>query len=464
MRVLIADDDPTSRDLLRIYARGEDYELIFASDGGEAIDRFREQGAELVVTDIRMPVASGEDVLKAVLELRPTTPVLIMTAHASIEDAVRLLRMGAADYITKPVTKEVFNHRVRRVLEALRLTEEVTRLRMESATGGAAPHIVGTSQSMQRIMARLPLTAQTDAAVIVYGESGTGKELIAQTLHRMSKRSTKPFVTVNCGALPDTLLESELFGYKRGAFTDAHRDTPGLVEEANGGTLFLDEIGDLSQSVQVKLLRFLQSKEFKPLGSPRTLRADLRIVTATNRDLKTMVQRNVFREDLYYRLNIVPITLPPLRERKSDIALLASHFLRKYKEESEKPIESFSPAAMQRLVGYPWPGNVRELENKVQQAVVMAQGRVIDLGDLMFEEDSVVSEGTAPRTFKEEKRHVVDDFEMRYVNRVLGLYDGNISQAARHAGMDRKNLWGIMRKHGVDAKTLRTRARDERSD
>ena len=237
MRVLIADDDPTSRDLLQIYSKGQDYELIFAEDGGEAIEKFKRIGADLVVTDIRMPIASGEDVLEAVMHERPGTPVLIMTAHASIEDAVRLLRKGASDYITKPVTKEVYNLRVQRALEAVRLTEEVTRLRQESASI-ASPKLIGTSPGIAKILSKIPFTAQTDAAVIVYGESGTGKEMIAQTVHRLSKRADKAFVTINCGALPDNLLESELFGYKRGAFTDAHRDTPGLVEEAHQGTLF----------------------------------------------------------------------------------------------------------------------------------------------------------------------------------------------------------------------------------
>jgi len=449
MRVLIAEDDPASRDLLRVFSRGQSYELVFAKDGDEAIQLFKDQGADLVVTDIRMPKASGEEVLKAVREVSAGVPVLIMTAHASIEDAVRLLRSGAADYITKPVTREVFNHRIERSLEAVRLTEELVRLRSETA--GSQSSIIGTSQSMSRVLAKLPLTAQTDAAVIIYGESGTGKELIAQTLHRMSKRANLPFITINCGALPDTLLESELFGYKRGAFTDAHRDTPGLVEEANGGTLFMDEIGDLSFSVQVKLLRFLQSKEFKPLGSPRTQRADLRIVAATNRDLRAMVGTGEFREDLYYRLNIVPVNLPPLRDREGDIPLLANHFLRRFRDEFDKPLEAISPEALQRLVSYPWPGNVRELENKVQQAVVMAQGRVIEPGDLLFEDEVPLPDLSAPSTFKDEKRRVVGDFEVRYVSRVLQMYSGNISRAARHAGMDRKNLWTIMRKHGLKA-------------
>jgi len=450
MRVLIAEDDAQSRELLELFSRGADYQLVFAEDGGRAIELFKTQGADVVVTDIRMPVADGEAVLKAVLDEKPGVPVLIMTAHGSIEDAVRLLRSGAADYITKPITKEVFNHRVERALESVRLNEEILRLRAESLKV-ASQEIIGASLQMAKVLARLPLTAQTDAAVIIYGESGTGKELIAATLHRMSKRAKQPFVTVNCGALPDTLLESELFGYKRGAFTDAHRDTPGLVEEANGGTLFLDEIGDLSLGVQVKLLRFLQSKEYKPLGSPHVRHADLRIVTATNRELRTMVQQGTFREDLYYRLNIVPIQLPALRERPADIPLLANHFLRHFRSEFEKPAESFSAEAMQRLVAYGWPGNVRELENKVQQAVVMAQKRVIEVTDLMFEDEVTVLDISSPSTFKAEKRRLVNEFEMRYVGRVLEMYTGNISAAARHAGMDRKNLWSIMRKHGINA-------------
>ncbi|MBN2359532.1 MAG: sigma-54-dependent Fis family transcriptional regulator [Deltaproteobacteria bacterium] len=458
MRVLVAEDDAQSREILEIFSRGADYQLVFAEDGGRAIEMFKTLGADVVVTDIRMPVADGEQVLKAVLDENPAVPVLIMTAHGSIEDAVRLLRNGAADYITKPITKEVFNHRLERALEAVRLNQEIMRLRSVRASA-ASQQIIGSSPQMAKVLAKLPLSAQTDAAVIVYGESGTGKELIAATLHRMSKRAEQPFITVNCGALPDTLLESELFGYKRGAFTDAHRDTPGLVEEANGGTLFLDEIGDLSLPVQVKLLRFLQSKEYKPLGSPHLRHADLRIVTATNRDLRAMVQQGAFREDLYYRLNIVPIQLPPLRERPADIPLLANHFLLRFRSEFEKPVESFSPEAMQRLIAHGWPGNVRELENKVQQAVVMAQKRVIEIADLLFEDEVTLFDVSSPSTFKAEKRRLVNEFEMRYIGRVLEMCQGNISAAARHAGMDRKNLWSIMRKHGIAAARIKGRGR-----
>ncbi|HSA23879.1 MAG TPA: sigma-54 dependent transcriptional regulator, partial [Myxococcota bacterium] len=285
--------------------------------------------------------------------------------------------------------------------------------------------------------------AQTDASVVVYGDSGTGKKLIARTIHYFSRRASRPFVPVNCGALPENLLESELFGYKRGAFTDAHSDTPGLVEEANTGTLFLDEVGEISTKVQVKLLRFLQEKEVKPLGSNKTIHVDVRIISATNRDLKAAIAEGQFRDDLYYRLNIVPIRIPPLRDRKEDIPLLANHFLRKFAKEHDKDVSEISPLALQKLVGYNWPGNIRELENKIQQTVVVATEDTIRPEDIDLPGEM--------RSFKEEKSKIVADFEHNYVAKLLSLHDGNITRASRAAGMDRKNFWQLMKKYKVNA-------------
>jgi two-component system, NtrC family, response regulator AtoC len=449
VKVLIADDDSNTRFLLELYCRKEELTPILVDSGREALRRFAEGDVDLVVTDVYMPDVSGEAVLEEVKKRSPETPVLIMTAHATVDDAVRFLKRGADDYITKPVTQEVFGHRLKNLLERVSLSREVRELRANKLQSGETL-IVGETPAMQQMLDRLPMTAQTDATVLVYGESGTGKELVAARIHELSKRRGKKFVTVNCGALSDQLLESELFGYKRGAFTDAHRDTAGLVEEADGGTLFLDEIGEVSPAVQVKLLRFLQSKEYKALGSPKTSRADVRIVAATNRDLKQAVQEGSFREDLYYRLAIVPITVPPLRDRKADIPLLAQFFLNSFRRQYGKEVRGFAPEAMRDLQAYDWPGNVRELENKVQQLVVLATEPLVRRIDVP-EDGGRFGTFVGEAPFKDEKKRVIDAFEREYVRRVLERAKGNLSEAARLAELDRKNFWLLAKRHGLKA-------------
>lgn len=446
MNVLIVDDDPTIRQVLALFCQDEDFTPVFVSTSAEAIERFSVGDIDVVVTDVRLPDANGEVVLDEVKIASGETPVLIMTAHGSVDDAVRFLQRGADDYIQKPITREVFIHRIKVALERVALSRELLALR--ASVTESRGKIIGNTPAIEKLLRRLPMTAQTDASVVIFGESGTGKELVAERIHELSKRNQGAFVTVNCGALSDNLLESELFGYKRGAFTDAHRDTPGLVEEAEGGTLFLDEIGEVSLTVQVKLLRFLQLKEFKALGSPKVRKADVRIVAATNRDLRRMVEEGTFREDLYYRLNVVPLTVPPLRERQSDVPLLATHFLNKYRHEFSKDIRGFSTEVMTALCTHSWPGNVRELENKVQQLVVLATGPWIDQVDPT--QDSADEHRDAPeRNFQTEKKRVIETFERDYVRRVLQRTDGNLSAAARVAGIDRKNLWTMAKKYGL---------------
>jgi len=444
VKVLVVDDDPNTRYLIEVFCRNEDYELVLAANGKEALDIIQSDDINIVVTDIRMPEISGEAVLDQVRKHNPEIPVIIMTSYGTIEDAVHFLQSGAHDYITKPLTREAFCLRIRRAMEKLHMSQEITRLKSDLKAYTDREHVVGNSQSMREVIEKLPAIAQTDASVVVYGDSGTGKELIARTIHYFSRRASKPFVPVNCGALPENLLESELFGYKRGAFTDAHSDTRGLVEEASSGTLFLDEVGELSPKVQVKLLRFLQEKEVKPLGSTKVVRVDVRIISATNRDLRQAIQDEAFREDLFYRLNIVPILIPPLRERKEDIPLLANHFLRKFTDEYGKQVKAISPLALQRLVGHDWPGNIRELENKIQQCVVVATKDVIGPEDVDLPGEL--------RSFKEEKQQTVAEFERNYVTKMLTLNAGNITQAAKAAAMDRKNFWQLMKKHAIDAK------------
>lgn len=452
--VLIADDDKTNLYLLKIFCRDrEDVRLEFASNGQEALDRIEKDAVDILITDLRMPVLSGDELLTTVKRKYPHLPVIIMTGYGSIEGAVDYLHRGADDYLTKPLTKEVFIHRLERVMERVSLTKEVERLK-SSMQKSPIEQILGRSPKMIELKSQLPTLAQTEASVVIYGESGTGKEVVARTIHALSRRSDRPFVTVNCGALPESLLESELFGYRRGAFTDAHADTPGLVDAADTGTLFLDEIGEISLGVQVKLLRFLELKEYKPVGSPKSRIADVRIISATNRDLKKSVIDRSFREDLYYRLNVVPVHLPSLQERPGDIAILATHFLERFSRQFNKEV-TLSSEGLRKLESHQWPGNIRELENKLEQIVVMHRGGEIRADDIPL---GAPSDAPSPSrgegslgSFKEEKDEVVRRFERQYLTTLLTEEKGHVSNAAKRAGLDRKNLWQLMKRHRLDA-------------
>jgi len=461
IHALIADDDPNTRYLLELFCRDQhNLHLEFVPNGEAALGRVGEGDIDLVVTDIRMPVMSGDELLTAIRQHYPQMPVVIMTSYGSIEDAVDFLHRGAEDYLAKPLTKDVFLHRLGRIMERVALTRELRKLKDTFREAEGAP-LIGRSPAMLALGQKIPTIAQTEASVVIYGESGTGKEVVARLIHSSSRRSEKPFVTVNCGSLPDTLLESELFGYKRGAFTDAREDTPGLVDAAHKGTLFLDEIGEISPAVQVKLLRFLQQKEYKPLGSPKSKVADVRIIAATNRDLRHEVERGGFREDLYYRLNIVPIDLPRLRERSSDVALLATHFLEKHNRRFSRQVVIQSPEVFRRLEGYGWPGNVRELEHKIEQLVVMAVDGIIRPEDVTFGDSTsprVLKTGSTPPsrteplgTYKQEKQRVLADFERSYLASLLAEERGHLSNVASRAGLGRKNLWQLMQKHELKA-------------
>ena len=452
--VLIADDDKTNLYLLKIFCRDRtDVQLEFASNGQEALELIQLGRVDILITDLRMPVLSGDELLTSVKKSFPHIPVIIMTGYGSIEGAVDYLHRGADDYLTKPLTREVFIHRLERVMERVALTKEVQRLR-DSRAQSPIEQLIGRSPKMVSLKSQLPTLALTEASVVIYGESGTGKEVVARTVHQLSKRAGRPFVTVNCGALPETLLESELFGYRRGAFTDAHADTPGLVDAADTGTLFLDEIGEISLSVQVKLLRFLELKEYKPVGSPQSRIADVRIIAATNRDLKKAVEENLFREDLYYRLNVVPVHLPSLKERIGDIALLASHFLERFNQRSGKNIR-LNPEVFRELEAYHWPGNIRELENKIEQLVVMATDGVVRVEDVNLRAPDARLLPQELGSFRDEKTNLVARFERDYISAVLEMEKGHITNAAKRAGLDRKNFWQLLKKYQIDAASFR---------
>ena len=466
VEILIVDDDPSTKYLVETFCRNRpDLDLHFVSNGQEALSTMDERNFDAVITDLRMPVMSGDELLSELKRELPTIPVLIMTSYGSIEDAVDYLQRGADDYLAKPLTKDAFLHRMDRIIDRLNLTKEIRNLREKVAK--RPNKLIAQSPAMMKIMNRIPTIAQTEASVVIYGDSGTGKEVIAKEIHENSRRAENPWVAVNCGSLPENLLESELFGYKRGAFTGAERDNAGLVEEAHKGTLFLDEIGEISLSVQVKLLRFLQLKEYKPLGSPKSQIADVRIIAATNRDLAQGVADGSFREDLYYRLNIVPLRLPTLVDRKPDIALLASYFLDRFNHRFARSVTFSDPVVLKALENHNWPGNVRELENKIEQLAVMAVDDQITPEDVEFTPqpsrhrlNSSTSFKPDLKNFKEEKQSVVTQFEREYLTRLLIAEQGHITRAAQRAGMDRKNLWQLLKRHAIKAEDYRVSQRN----
>lgn len=549
MRVLLIDDDPVAALLLDNLCSHAGAEVIHAKTGFASFQFLGSLHFDLVICDNNLPDFSGQQMLEEIRRALPKASVLIVSNLIDPTTAAHLMQAGADAVCNKTTELDV----IRRFLpqrtqsafspqhhasdptahlsfgaalsQPTTMRTPTTPMHPSHGFASSAPaslpqapaslRMIGNSSAIRNLQERLPAAAQIDAAVLIQGESGTGKELVAQYLHHFSLRRNKRFVAVNCSALSDHLLESELFGYKRGAFTDAHRDTPGLVEEADGGTLFLDEIGEISPAVQAKLLRFLQSKEYKSLGSPKTQRADVRIVTATHRNLLQMVRDGTFREDLYYRLAIIPLRVPPLRERDGDIPLLAQYFLRRYSEQYRRPIQSFSNTAMTKLVRHRWPGNIRELENKIQQLVVFAKTPVIDdvSFELAFDDEqprSLTEESASPTLtttlsttlpttlptalaavptpqlrvietppnksadvnqllsttaaaerfptlvmnrqfgpYHEEKQRILDQFTDAYVRSMLAHTDGNISEAARLAGLDRKSFWQLAKKLGL---------------
>jgi two-component system, NtrC family, response regulator HydG len=381
--ILIADDEaPNLESLARIFAK-EGWTVATASSGGDALDLLRRERVAVLVTDLMMPGMSGEALLRAARTVSPETEVVLVTAYGTVEAAVSAMKEGAYDFITKPVKRHAIVKSVRQALEKARLVAENRALKAQLAgLGVSSGALIGNAPSFRAALDAVRQAAPTSATVLLSGESGTGKELFARMVHDLSPRAAGPFVPINCAAIPDTILESELFGYERGAFTGAAGRKEGRFERAHGGTLFLDEVGEMTPAVQVKLLRVLQDGVVERLGGTQPVRVDVRIVAATNKDLSAEVRAGKFREDLFYRLNVVAIRLPPLRERREDVPLLASAFLRRLSEKNARPVTGFTPAALAALERHDWPGNVRELENTVERAVVLSRGGLVDVGEL----------------------------------------------------------------------------------
>ncbi len=447
-RVLVVDDDRAHRTMLRAVLAGAGYTALEADDGDVALEVVRSEPVDVVLLDLRMPRVGGIEALEAIRSARPGLPVVLMTAYASVGTAVDAMKKGAFDYLTKPVDLEDLRRTLDKALEFHRLEQENRLLRERLGERFDFSNIIGRSRAMAELFETLALVAPSDATVLITGESGTGKELVANAIHESSPRRERPFVKVNCAALHENLLESELFGHERGAFTGATAQRKGRFEIAHGGTLFLDEIGDMSPATQAKVLRVLQEGEFERLGGTRTLRVDVRVLAATHRDLEAMVAQGTFRQDLYYRLSVVPVHLPPLRERREDIPVLAEHFLRVYAEKNRKEVRGFHPAAMDLLVRHDWPGNVRELQNAVERAVILCLGDRITPQELPPAlRDAGVPPGggpardPGPRSLKEAERELI--------LRTLEETGGNRTRAARLLGISRQTLHNKLREYGL---------------
>jgi two-component system NtrC family response regulator len=441
--IVVADDEARQRETLAAVLRKAGHTVRIAEGGAEAIELVRKEAVDLVLTDLRMPGVSGLDVLREVRGIQPEVAVVVITAYATVRGAVEAMKAGAADYLTKPVDLDELDLLVARILERRDLVRENRQLRrrLEESAGGF--RLLGGSPALAKVLSQAARAAETDATVLVRGESGTGKELLARSIHSLGRRAAGPFVAVNCAALPETLLESELFGHEKGAFTGAAARRRGRVELAEGGTLFLDEIGDVTPAVQVKLLRFLQDREFTPVGGEAVRSADVRVIAATHRDLEAMVRDGGFREDLYYRLNVVSLTLPPLRERRSDIPELAEHFLTRFAKRYDRGALRLSREAADALLKHDFPGNVRELENALEQAVVLLRDDTVRLEDLPRRiRDAQPGTAGPPDTddVHGDLPGWLDDMERRIVLQALARHDGNQSLAARQLGLSESGL------------------------
>ncbi|MCA9523263.1 MAG: sigma-54-dependent Fis family transcriptional regulator [Myxococcales bacterium] len=454
--ILLVDDEPIMLDVLQKILRNEGLESIVAHHGEEAVEILGQRAIDVVVSDIQMPYLSGLELLTHIKREFPLIEVIMMTAHATVADAVRAVKLGAYDFLTKPF--ENIDHvaiTVNKALEHRRLVDRNRYLESQLEVKEGFEDIIGKSQKMKAVFDLISSVSYSTSSVLIQGESGTGKELVARALHYRSPRKDKPFVVLNCSALTETLLESELFGHSKGSFTGAIADKKGLFEAAHSGSIFLDEIGDMPAPTQVKLLRVLQEGEIKRVGSNEVRRVDVRTIAATHVDLVQAKSIGRFREDLYYRLNVITIYLPSLRERRDDIPLLAYHFLKKYNKRMGKQVASFSPEALNALQRYSWPGNVRELENAIERAVVLQSGPTISLAELppplLGELPRPQAQGRS-RSFdlpyKEAKAQVVSEFEEQYVRYLMEKSNQNVTQAARLAGLDRSNFRRIIRKLG----------------
>jgi DNA-binding NtrC family response regulator len=456
--VLLVEDKDSLRAMLRHALQAQDHTVIEARDEAEAVQALAQARPAVVLTDLKLPIGDGFGVLRAAKELDPELPVIVMTAYGSIQDAVTAMKEGALDFLAKPVDPDHLLLMVERAIAQRRMFTEYILLKEEMAQRRGAPRIIGDDPKLKQVSQQLHRAAGVDATVLLEGESGTGKELFARSLHMLSPRADGPFVAINCAAIPDTLLETELFGYEKGAFTGANQRKPGKFEVAHRGTLFLDEIGDLPLGLQAKILRALEEKRFERVGGTVSLQVDVRVVAATNRQLKQRVAERQFREDLYFRLSVFPITIPPLRERSGDVPILARHFVDKFcKEMNKKPL-SLSPGALDDLVAYPWPGNVRELQNCIERAVILCEGETLHSRHFNLNPRQPAGASPPPSpwdqidlsgTMAEAMRRVTAEVEKRKYEQALREAGGNKQRAADLLQVSYKTLLVKLKEYGL---------------
>ena len=450
VKILIAEDEKTQRDLLEGFLIKEGFSVEAVANGKEVLHKLEGDFFDIALVDYKMPELDGLQTLREIRKLYPDLPVVMMTAYGTVETAVASMKEGALDYLTKPIDLDELLLMLQKVIERSNLIKENKELKVQLQERYAFPYIVYGSPKMEEVMGLVARVAPSQTTILIRGESGTGKELIANAIHYASPRSGKPWVKVSCAAIPETLLESELFGHEKGAFTGATQKRIGRFEEADGGSIFLDEIGDLSPGTQVKLLRILQDKEFQRLGSNFTLKTDVRVITATHRNLEETIKKGLFREDLYYRLDVISIILPPLRERREDIPLLIDHFLKKYSQENQKSVSEISKEARTLLLRYPYPGNVRELENLIERAVVLCRGEMITTQDLPFH----VKEETPEKPWISSKKikslpESLEEIERDSIIKALHQHQGIQTKAAESLGISERVLRYKMKKYGI---------------
>jgi two-component system response regulator HydG len=449
-RLLIVDDDTAHLSMLETLLKSLSYAIECVQDGVDAIRQVQKMPYDLVLMDVRMANVGGMEALKEIKHLNPAIPVIIMTAYSSVDKAVEAMRLGADDYLTKPLNFEELKLSIERVTKHLQLSLENSQLKAQLLSEGDFSGILGTSPAIKAVIDTAKIAAPTDATILISGESGTGKELFAKAIHKNSKRKENPLISVNCAALSETLLESELFGHEKGAFTGADKPRDGLFISADRGTIFLDEIGEVPLSMQVKLLRVLQEKEIQKVGSDKVKNIDVRVIVATNKDLEKEVEKGAFRQDLFYRLNVINVKVPPLRDRADDIPLLAQKFLNKYAKENKKDIKGFTPMAMDALVKYSWPGNVRELENIIERAIILCLGQYICEKDL----PSNVLKDYEPENLVRQQLTVggktLDEIESIALIETLRQTKGNKTEAARILNITRTTLNNKLKRHNLD--------------
>jgi two-component system response regulator AtoC len=444
VKILVVDDEAIVRESLSDWLKDVGYQVFTAENGHKALELIEKEKPSIMIADLVMPGMDGIELMKRAKAQQPKIDVIIITAYASIPTAITAMKEGAYDYIEKPFCPERAEFLVEKLAEHQELVEENLSLRQRLEDRYRFENIIAKSSKMQRVIEVIKVVAKSNATILITGESGTGKELVARAIHSQSHRRNKPFVAVSCAALPESLLESELFGHEKGSFTGAYAQKKGKFEFANGGTLFLDEVGEMSANIQVHLLRVLEEKEFTRVGGNEPIRVDVRVISATNKDLRKAIEKQEFREDLYYRLNVVNIELPPLRERKEDVPLLAEHFLHKFAMENQKEITGFSPEAMELVLDYDWPGNVRELENAIERAVILAKDSIITIADLPQENLSPAYSTTPRKNLKEVERG--------HIWSVLRETGENYSEAARILGISRMTLYNKAKEYGFDVK------------